>query len=359
MRSEADEVQRYDITEQLSAGAMAEVYLARAQGSRGARHVVAFKRVLPLMAGGVELERRFLAEARQARALVHPHIVQVLDFGRDERSLFLVLEHVDGANLAQVLRHAIAEQAPLPLAAIAHVIGSVARALELAHGHGVLHRDVSPANILIARSGDVKLADFALAQAIDHGAGGPIAGNWAYISPEQARGEQPDPRSDVFAAGVVLYELIANRRLFAAPHWESRRAAVLTDPIAPVSEFRTDLPAPLAVVVARALERDPAQRYAGAADFADALDDACRAGGIAADPRALAAAVAPFADGPRRATTSAAALSRHAIIRVGETDLGLARWRIALPAQRARLMWIAIAVVAALAVIALAIAGLR
>jgi serine/threonine-protein kinase len=287
-------VQRYEVIERIAVGGMAEVFLARAHGEHGFRKEVAIKRILPKLAESAAFEARFIAEAKTAVTLGHANIVQVFDFGRDDASLFIAMEYVRGANLAELL--AAAANAHLPFPAILHIAISIAHGLELAHSRGVLHRDLSPSNVLLSTAGEVKIADFGIAKPLDDDHStqkGPV-GKWAYMAPEQARGERLDRRADIFALGVILHELLTTQRLFRRKHWEQTLDALLHEPIPTPSQLRADIPAELDAIVLKALDRDPAARYASAADLGRALSEACMSARIVHTPDDVAQLLAHY-----------------------------------------------------------------
>jgi serine/threonine-protein kinase len=255
---------------------MGEVY--RARDTRLDRHV-AIKVLPPAVAADADRQRRFAQEARAIAALNHPHIRQIYDVGSD----YLVLEYIDGAPVA----------GPMTSDRAAQVALQIAGALETAHAHGILHRDLKPGNILITRAGDVKLLDFGLVKLLYHSdsdltrtVAGTIVGTAAYMSPEQAEGKTVDARSDVFSLGAVLYEVISGARAFGGETTAQVLSAVLRDTPRPLPG------SPLTRIVARCLEKDPVRRYQSMAEVRAALEDLGRV-----QPDADASiAVLPFAD---------------------------------------------------------------
>ena len=231
-------LERYDVLDRIAVGGMAEVFLAKAYGAHGFEKTLAIKKILPELARDAEFEARFIAEAKVAVRLSHANVVQVFDFGRIGESLFIAMEYVDGLDLAALVRKYKDEQRLIPLPAAFHIAIEIIRALDFAHQHNVVHRDVSPSNILISRAGEVKIGDFGIAVAASpHKAAGPgarkVMGKWRYMSPEQTRGDTLDTRSDLFSAAVVLFELFTGEKLFRATRprtssptsrtWRSRR----------------------------------------------------------------------------------------------------------------------------------------
>jgi len=249
---------------------MAEVFLAQAMGAEGFSRKVAIKRVLPGFSDNPAFAQMFIDEAQISAQLVHPNIVSVLDFDRDEEErLFLVMELVLGKDLDGLLA-----TGPLPIPLVIHVIGEVLRGLGYAHDlpvgtnvRGVVHRDVSPHNVLLSWEGAVKVSDFGIAKAraaSEATASVFIKGKPAYMSPEQANGQALDGRSDLFAVGVMLWEMLVGRRLFTGEDMRSTLGAVLFAPIPRPRSVRPEVPKDLERVTMKLLERDLPARYATA-----------------------------------------------------------------------------------------------
>ena len=280
---------RYELVERIAVGGMAEVFRAKAYGPHGFEKVLAIKRILPALAQDPTFERRFITEAKVAVSLSHANIVQVFDFSRFGQSLYIVMELVDGCDLSRALQFAREQGAVLPLEAAMHVAVELLKGLEYAHKRGVVHRDLSPSNILLSRAGEVKIADFGIARM-----GGSeatrtvkIMGKWRYMSPEQARGDELDARSDVFSAGVVLYELFTGQRLFAGSSAEEIVYNIETMEFPRLSEVRTDLPPEIDAALLAALERDRDRRRMTAAALLEAILEICYAMSIPALPTSL------------------------------------------------------------------------
>src|SRR5690349_2251229 len=258
-------LERYDVLDRIAVGGMAEVFLAKAYGAHGFEKTLAIKRILPELARDPEFEERFIAEAKVAVKLSHANIVQVLDFGRFAGSLFIAMEFIDGLDLAAVLRRGKEHGRMVPIAAAFHIAIEIARGLDFAHSHGVVHRDVSPSNILLSKAGEVKIADFGIAVAatpgrIAHGSRRKVMGKWRYMSPEQARGEPLDTRSDMFSAAAVMYELFTGDKLFPGDEAEDIIRNIHEMPLPRASEARRGLPARLDDVLHQALSRRPQDR---------------------------------------------------------------------------------------------------
>lgn len=265
---------RYFLLHRLAIGGMAELHLACAEGVAGFQKVVVLKHVLPHLVADPNFVEMFLNEARLAATLDHPNIVQVTDIGESDGDYFYVMEYVHGRNARELLRTATTMDG-LPLeVALAIVIGA-ASALDHAHAAtdlsgealGLVHRDVSPANLLVSYDGAVKLADFGIAKAAARSTetiGGAVKGKIGYMSPEQCKGERVDQRSDLFALGVVLFELTTCERLFYADNDFAILNQVITGNIDRPSERVPDYPKRLEEIVLKALATDPDERYASA-----------------------------------------------------------------------------------------------
>jgi len=261
---------------------MAELYLAHQRGAAGFSKVVALKRILPHLAEDPTFTRMFLDEARLASGLDHPHLAHVLDFGEHEGEHFLTMEYVHGRNLHEILR--AQGERELPVATVLTIVACVARGLHDLHEQrapdgrplGLVHRDVSPSNVLVSYDGIVKLTDFGIAKAMELTAftrTGTFKGKLGHASPEQVRGEAIDRRSDVFCLGILLYEATTGMRAFSGPNEFAVMGKVARGQYAPVLAVMPHCPPPLASIVDRALSTDPAARYPTAAAFADALEE--------------------------------------------------------------------------------------
>jgi len=258
-------LERYDVLDRIAVGGMAEVFLAKAYGAHGFEKTLAIKRILPELASDPEFAARFIAEAKVAVKLSHANVVQVFDFGRIGESLFIAMEYVDGLDLAALLRKFKDEGRFVPLPAALHIAIEIVRGLDFAHQHNVVHRDVSPSNILISRAGEVKLGDFGIAvAAAPHRAGGPgprkVMGKWRYMSPEQARGDTLDTRSDLFSAASVMFELFTGAKLFPGDEAEDIIKNIEAMPIPKTSSIRPGLPSRLDDILAGPLARRPIDR---------------------------------------------------------------------------------------------------
>ena len=274
----------YEITELLGAGGMGEVYKAR--DTRLDRDV-AIKVIGSLLAGDATMRQRMLREARAASSLNHPHICTVHDVGDEGGRPFIAMEWIDGESLAQRLERAAG---PLLTDDVIRLGAQVADALDAAHRSGIVHRDLKPANLFVTRRGDAKILDFGLAKTMNAGsAAGPagdvtvasqrdlscageVLGTFAYMAPEQARGERVDARSDLFSLGVVLYEMATGRQAFAGKTAALTFDAILNRQPAEPREINDRVPPGLNDVIGRLLAKDPAARPASAGALKDELD---------------------------------------------------------------------------------------
>lgn len=261
---------------------MAEVYLGRTGGAGGLEKLVAIKRIHPDRAGDDGFGHMLVDEAKLSAGLSHRNIVQTLDLRRVDGAYVLVMEHVEGYDAHHVLDTLRRAGRLLSADLAAYIVAEVCRGLDYAHAHrdaqgepaGIVHRDVSPQNVLLSFSGEVKLADFGIAKAKSRRSDpefGVIKGKCFYMSPEQAWAEPLDHRSDIFSAGVVLWELVVGERLHKETHVQSLLDAVRRAEVPPPSSLRDGIPKALDAIVARATALKPADRYADAGAMADAL----------------------------------------------------------------------------------------
>ncbi len=278
------EIGRYTLLFRFAAGGMAEVFVGRMRGEGGFEKPVAIKRMLPALAEETRFVDMFLDEARIAAMVSSPHVVPTLDVGKDEDGLpYIVMELVTGVSLSQLMRAVLEKQQPYPpLPMIVEILAQAAQGLDDAHTARrptgepleLIHRDVSPQNILVGVDGRARLTDFGVARAIQRvtrTSTGEVKGKLSYFSPEQAQNAELDQRSDVFALGVVAWEMISGRRLFQRDDPMSTLRAVLQEPIPLVSDVRPEVPQALANTIALALVRDRDQRFESAGAFAHAL----------------------------------------------------------------------------------------
>jgi serine/threonine protein kinase len=292
---------RYQIVKHLASGGMAEVLLARATGIEGfTRHVV-IKRIRPGQAKDKGFVQMFLNEARLAAQLHHANIVQVHDIGQEGNEYFFAMEYVHGEDLRRLLTQLARHKQKLPVEHIVTIISAAAVALHHAHEQrgpdrkplGIVHRDVTPANILVGYDGNVKVVDFGIAKAAakktDETQAGTLKGKASYMSPEQCTGEKVDRRSDVFALGIVLYELITTRRLFKAENDFLTMSAIVGGKVPHPKDHRPDLPDALEAIVMKALALKAEDRYQTADEMREALEQFAISAGLRTSTSALAA----------------------------------------------------------------------
>ncbi|MGC4114154.1 MAG: serine/threonine-protein kinase [Myxococcales bacterium] len=283
-----DRLGKYEVIGRLAAGGMAEVYLAKILGHGGFAKAVALKRMLPALAEESGFREMFMQEASLAARLNHPHVVQIFDFAEEGGELYLAMEYVHGVNLRQLHADALKRAAKDPSLRIppmlaAHIARCVARALacawtlpdEKGAPLHLIHRDVSPHNVLLSWQGDVKLADFGIAKPAGALTSvGTLKGKLLYMAPEQLLGGPLDARSDLFALGIVLYETaLGMKPLFDGPDQETVKRAIKQRAVVPPIRFDPDFPPRLSDVIMKALERDPGKRFQSGAEFADALGE--------------------------------------------------------------------------------------
>jgi serine/threonine-protein kinase len=279
---------RYELVEQLGQGGMAIVWRGTLHGAAGFRCPVAIKRINPEYRNYPEVIEMFVEEARVGAALHHPNIVQAFDFRKDdEGNFYLVTELVEGPHLGQWVNAHQARRKAVPWEIAIAIAIEVLRALEAAHTRlddlgdltPVLHRDVTPGNILLDRSGVTKLADFGLARAMDRAPKtrpNVVKGKLSYLAPELVQGEAPSVASDIFSLGVVLWEALSGKRLFDGETDMDVYRLLQAAKVPLLSMQRRDLPMIVTTAVHRALERAPAQRFQSARAMRETLTEALR-----------------------------------------------------------------------------------
>ena len=276
---------RYELLVPIAQGGMAVVWAARMKGSRGFQKIVALKSMLPALSEDPMFEEMFLAEAALASRIQHPNVCEILDLGEDEGVLYLVMEWVDGESLSALQKAARSRRKAIPPSVSARVIRAAALGLHAAHEIrddggalvGLVHRDVSPQNILVGYDGAVKIVDFGVAKATAAGDGltqaGQVKGKVPFMAPEQLLGKPLDRRADVFALGICLYQLVTGKHPFRGESdGETMRNIVSRAPLSPPSALAPGVPPALDAAILRAMERDRDERFGSMAELARALD---------------------------------------------------------------------------------------
>ncbi|MEX1367066.1 MAG: serine/threonine-protein kinase [Nannocystaceae bacterium] len=262
----------YDLLRRLGSGGMAEVHLARANGIEGFQKLVVLKQILPHLSRDKHFVKMFLEEARLAALLDHPNVVQTYDLGKEEGEYFFTMEFVYGENLQGLLKALRKVEQVLSIENVVTIGMGVAAGLHYAHERvgfdgrplGIVHRDVSPTNVMITYEGGVKVADFGIAKVItrtDVTRAGTRKGKVPYMSPEQCRAEKIDRRSDVFSLGIVLWEAVTGKRLFEGDNEFGVMNLIVHGQIKPPSSERADIPPQLERIIMKALTTDPSVRY--------------------------------------------------------------------------------------------------
>jgi serine/threonine-protein kinase len=277
---------RYELLVPIAQGGMAVVWAARLKGTRGFQKIVAVKSMLPALSDDPQFEQMFLAEAELAARIRHPHVCEILDLGEQEGVLYLVMEWVDGEPLS-ALHKAARPRGGVPLHVATKVTLHAALGLHAAHelkndtGElvGLVHRDVSPQNILVTYDGVVKIVDFGVAKATEadgsHTRAGQLKGKVPFMSPEQAVGKNVDRRTDIFALGIVLYQLVTGKHPFRGDNdMATLHRITEAAPVPPASSLRPDCPPSLDMALAQALEKDVSKRFQTMHEMAKALERA-------------------------------------------------------------------------------------
>src|SRR5262245_44884549 len=274
---------RYRITERVAAGGMAEVFRGVAESMRGFKKNIAIKRILPSLTKNKKFVAMFLDEARLSLALQHANIVQVFDIGHTEDTYFIVMEYVDGVDLKALLewRRRINRRVPIAhsLYFALEICKGLAYAHELHHPEtgaplGIVHRDISPPNVLISKQGEIKVVDFGLAKAtsqVEITDPGVVKGKMSYLSPEAARGEEVDSRADIFAVGILLYEMLTGKRLFYGETDYQTVELVRNARVPPIKPQNSQVEPELEDIVRKSLAKRKEDRFQSATDIQDAL----------------------------------------------------------------------------------------
>src|SRR5262245_17793445 len=277
-------VGRYQILDRLAVGGMAELFKATLTGDHGFEKQVAIKKILPHLATDRSFVEMFIDEARITAQLDHRHIVQVFELGTDADTPYIAMQYVDGLDVLALLRECARAQIRLPPDLAGLIARGVLDALDYAHNArdssgrplGIIHRDISPGNVLLSWRGDVKLTDFGIARAAERRhktEAGTLKGKYGYMSPEQVSGSEVDIRSDVFAVGILLAEMVMARRLFTSTNDLDILLMVRDARLDRLHKYASEFPVELRMLTVRALQRRPEDRWKTAADFRDALDE--------------------------------------------------------------------------------------
>lgn len=274
---------RYRPLFKLDSGGMAEVYVAEAESMAGFKKKVAIKRILPGLLKDDRFVRMFLDEARLSLHLSHANIVSVFDIGKSSSTYFIVMEYVDGTNLKYVLQYLSRRRVTMPVHMTVWLVNEILKGLDYAHNlrdpetgrsFGVVHRDISPPNVLVSWNGEVKLTDFGLAKAstqLESTDPGVVKGKFSYLSPEAANGQEVDHRADLFAVGIIAYEMLTGRRLFLGESDYQTVEMVRKAEVPSMQAINPEVPVELEKIIRKALARDVALRYQSASDMADDL----------------------------------------------------------------------------------------
>ncbi len=280
---EAVRLGKYRLIRQLAVGGMGEVYLARQEGPAGFSKPAVIKRILPHLAKEQAFVEMFLNEARMAALLSHPNVVQIFELGEADGTWFIAMEYIHGQTL-RAAKRALKEQSRIfPPHLLAHVAAQALHGLQYAHtlvgpeGEqlDVIHRDLSPDNVMVGFNGQVKVLDFGIAKAVSASSttrSGAVKGKFAYMPPEQLLGEPLDCRADLYAMGVVLFELLTMHKPFSAPTDPALVNKILNTPVPSMRELAPDVPQPLVAIVERALSKDRTARFGSAQEMAQALE---------------------------------------------------------------------------------------
>ena len=290
---------QYLLLKKIATGGMAELFLGKQIGIEGFEKPVVLKRILSHLAENDEFTTMFLDEARVAARLNHPRIVQIFDLGQEGDAYFIAMEYIRGHDLRKLVKRAQTLREPLPLAFAVQILVGVLEGLDHAHRKtdergrpiNLVHRDVSPQNILVSYEGDVKLVDFGIAKAstqIYQTRVGILKGKYAYMSPEQAQGKPVDRRSDIFAAGILLWEITTGQRLFRQASEIETLRKVIDCQIETPSSVDPEYPQELEKIVLRALEKETVNRFQDAREMQLALTDFMKSRGMVASSARLA-----------------------------------------------------------------------
>jgi len=316
----------YEIVRRLARGGMAEIFLARTSGPSGFEKLLVLKKILPKYAGTPRMVQLFLDEAKLAAGLDHPHIAQVYDIGMVDGSYFFTMEYLHGQDVRSILHRTWKVGERFPIEHAVQVARHVASALHFAHEQtgpdgaslGIVHRDVSPSNVIVTYDGATKLLDFGVAKTTARTVKtrtGALKGKISYMSPEQARGAVIDRRSDIFSLGIVLWEMVTTQRLYRGENDLATLQLIITQPPRLPSSVRPEVPPELERIILRALAQDPDDRYATAAQLGTELDELAREHRLKQTSSALSASMsalfAPELGAWRDARAAGVPLAEH------------------------------------------------
>ncbi len=289
-KAEGTQFGQYVLMEHIATGGMAEVFKARMVGMEGFQKNVAIKRILPHLTDNDEFVTMFIDEAKLAAQLNHNNIIHIYDLGKIERSYYIAMEYIEGTDLRALLKQCRDKGVTIPVPIALHITALLASALDYAHRKrdfenrdlGLVHRDVSPQNVLISKEGDIKLCDFGIAKAASkasHTRAGALKGKLLYMSPEQAWGKDIDHRSDIFSLGLVLYEMLTGEKVFSGDSELSILEQVRNPRVEPPSARNPEIPPEVDAIVMKALAPDREERYQSARDFQKDLEKVMRKNG--------------------------------------------------------------------------------
>ncbi|MCA9528947.1 MAG: protein kinase, partial [Myxococcales bacterium] len=329
----------YLLLERIGVGGMAEVFKATTRAEPGRERLVALKRVLPAMEGDEEFIAMFVDEMKNAKQLSHPNIASILDVGIAANSHYIAMEYVDGRDLRSVLDQAQQAGRRLPVGLACFVVMKICEALDYAHRKegsdgeslGLVHRDVTPQNILLSFDGEVKLIDFGLAKAKDNTSKtrtGYLKGKFAYMSPEQVRNRPVDGRSDLFAVGIVLYECLTGTQPFVADNDYNTLQNIRRSEVPPPTFFHPLVPPELEAIVFKALQKEPDQRFSSAGEMRDAIQEVMYASGQFFSSRDLSAHMREAFQKPSKSRfDSKYSVRPDAPVRMGDATPGPETWQ--------------------------------
>lgn len=263
---------KYTLLNRIAVGGMAEIFLARQEGLEGFEKIICIKRIRPHLSSQENFLRMFLNEAKLAAQLNHPSVVQIYDLGRINDSYFIAMEYISGRDMSRIIPKAERANIPFPMIYSLRIASAVCEGLYYAHTKtdsfgnplNVVHRDITPENIIVSWDGTVKIVDFGIAKAntqIEQTRAGEIKGKLSYMSPEQAMGKSLDHRSDLFSLGAVVYEWVTGYRLFTGENEMAILKSIIDGKIYPPSYFKEDVPEAVERILMKALEKDRDKRY--------------------------------------------------------------------------------------------------